>query len=432
MLKFRCDSARNAITPVDKIDNSLTAPPRHRTVRESCLDRQGGTQLDSKAHSVQYAEMTDDRCLSVMAEIPPKLQQLGAESVFLVADPVAYERSGARAILEPLLASYRVAIFSDFEPNPKFNDVQAGLAQFRKTRSSVVIAIGGGTAIDIAKLIAACANESSDLESIINRKSPFAGKDIPLIAIPTTSGTGSEATQFAVVYIDGVKYSLDHPKLMPAYCVLDPQLSFNLPARMTVQTGLDALCQAIESLWSVRSSENSVRDATQAARLVLTHLPTAVHAPTHAARVAMCRASHLAGRAINQTRTTACHAVSYALTSDYGIPHGHAVALTLGAMLVHNAGVQDDDSNDPRGAPFVRQSISRILELLDCPTPAAARQRLEHFVESLGCETRLSQLGIHGTDAVWSLVRKVNTERLQNNPRQLTDDQLFSLLQSIA
>ena len=375
--------------------------------------------------------IADDRCLTDLDQLGPLLERLGVRSIFLVADGGAYRLSGAEAKLAPLLARVPAVVFSAFEPNPKFEQVLEGLAEFRRCGADLLLAIGGGTAIDIAKLIGVLAATPAEPLAVARGEHPPARSTCPLVVAPTTSGSGSEATQFAVVYVDGVKHSVDHPHLLPAYCVLDPSLTAKLPAGITAHCGLDAFSQAIESIWSVRATEHSLRDAFEGARLAFAHLHDAVHAPTPVARQAMCRASHLAGRAINETRTTASHAISYAITTGYGVPHGHAVALTLGAMLLHNAGVTDDDVNDPRGAAYVQGRIRQILDLLGCETAEQGSQAIQDFVRSLGCEVRLSAVGVRTPEELRAIVGKVNLERLKNNPRQLTGSQLFSLLESI-
>ncbi len=375
--------------------------------------------------------MTDERCLDSIQQVAAVLQQWQVTSVFLVADAGAYRHSGAQALLEPLLQPYRVTCFSDFEPNPRFENVMAGMAEFQKSQAQVVIAVGGGTAIDIAKLIAALPPDPAQAELVITHGAALAETFCPLIAIPTTSGTGSEATQFAVVYHQHTKYSVDQPGLLPQYCVLDPGLTMSLPPLITAHTGLDAFAQAIESIWSVRCTDESFRDAYEAARLAWQHLPAAVSAPTSAARAAMMRASHLAGRAINRTRTTAAHAVSYTLTSDYGVPHGQAVAVMLGPMLACNAAAQTNELNDVRGLDYTQQRMRQILNLLGCQTPEEANQAIQTLVHSLGCEVRLSRLGVKKPEELVAMVNKVNVDRLSNNPRKFTRRALFELLHSI-
>jgi alcohol dehydrogenase len=377
------------------------------------------------------AQMTDERCLVELTQVADALRELSAQTVFLVADAEACRHSGAEEVLDRVLAPYRVSLFSEFEPNPKYEDVLRGIEAFQKNPADVVLAVGGGTAIDVAKLIAVLSPQPAGPRSLILKEADFSEPAVPLIAVPTTSGTGSEATQFAVVYLNGTKHSVDDPRLLPAWCVLDPKLTATLPPRITAVTGLDAFCQAIESLWSVRSTDESNRYAREAARLAWEHLPAAVREPTLTSRQAMCRAAHLAGRAINLTRTTASHAISYALTSDHGIPHGHAVALTLGPMLLHNSRVTETDCHDPRGPEHVRRTLKEILEVLGASTAAEGADKIDAFVRSIGCETRLNRLGITSEESLRMISGKVNTERLSNNPRRLTEEQLVSLLQSI-
>ncbi|CAE7473306.1 phpC [Symbiodinium sp. CCMP2456] len=251
---------------------------------------------------------------------------------------------------------------------------------------------------------------------------------LPLIAIPTTAGTGSEATHFAVVYVDGEKYSVADPCLLPETAIVDPKLTYSVPTRMTAATGLDAFCQAIESIWAVGATEESVGYAKEAAALAFAHLPTATNSPTEEARYAMCRASHLAGKAINISKTTLPHAISYAITADYGIPHGAAVATTLSSVLAYNFGVTSSDCADTRGAPHVHQRLSMILEILGAATIAEACQRVESFVSSLGCNPTLVSAGIHQHEKIRTLAERVNPERLSNNPRKANHEDLFSLL----
>src|SRR3712207_9423070 len=129
--------------------------------------------------------------------------------------------------------------------------------------------VGGGTALDIAKSVRLLAAQGSDPRRCVTGAEPITARGVPLIAVPTTAGSGSEATQFAVVYIDGVKHSLDHPWVRPDYSVVDPALSLGLPAAIAASTGMDALAHAIESYWSVRSTDESRRYAADAISLAM-------------------------------------------------------------------------------------------------------------------------------------------------------------------
>ena len=334
-------------------------------------------------------------------------------------------------MLDELLANFEVTYFDRFEVNPKWPDVLEGVACLQQSPCDVIIAIGGGTAIDMGKLICCFAAQTGDLDSIVEDNATIAAATIPLIAIPTTAGTGSETTHFAVVYREGTKYSIADDSILPEVAIVDWRLTQTLPPRITANTGLDALCQAIESIWSVHSSRESMRFATEAAQLTIRHLANAVNAPTDEARAAMSRAANLAGRAINLTKTTAPHAISYAITHDFGIPHGHAVALTLGPILEFNAGVTGSDVVDARGAQHVQETMTSICRLFQCETPSEARLAFEHLVQSIGCATRLGELGIGSADQRAEIAANVNANRLGNNPRRLSIEQLDDILASI-
>jgi alcohol dehydrogenase class IV len=316
--------------------------------------------------------------------------------------------------------------------NPKLEDVQRGIEVYRNFEPDVVIALGGGTAIDLAKLIGTLSVQKGAERSKCSRDIAMGVAAIevegkPMIAIPTTAGTGSEATHFAVVYVDGEKYSVAHPSMLPDYAIVDPTLTESLPKRITAATGLDALCQAIESIWAVAATEESMGYAQEAARLAFDHLAAAVNAPTPEARRAMCRASHLAGKAINITKTTAPHALSYFLTSRYGVPHGMAVATTLRAMLAFNADVTDNDCVDPRGATAVRERIARILNVLGTDCIDEACSAISSLLSQVECPT-LKEIVVNGD--LMAVVDSANIERLSNNPRRVSREKLIEVLSS--
>jgi alcohol dehydrogenase class IV len=370
--------------------------------------------------------------LASVTEIGDLLAEFAAKSVFLVLDRPAWERSGAQLRLVSAWTDRRVVEFDAFECNPRLDDVLKGVEQFRGTPCDVMVAIGGGTAIDVAKLIRCFATTPScSPTDMIADNQLIELPTCPLIAVPTTAGTGSEATHFAVLYCQGVKHSIAHAGILPDVAVVDWRLTQSLPPRITAVTGLDALSQAIESVWSLQSTAESIGYACEAIELIRDNLETAVRAPNATARAAMSHAAHLAGKAINISKTTAPHAISYKITHDFGIPHGHAVALTLGPILTFNAGVTTKDVTDGRGLRHVREMIRLVLAKLGCPDAAAGRVWITDLMTSIGCETRLGQLGISGRQHLVRIAESVNLDRLRNNPRQINIDQLLQLLESI-
>lgn len=370
---------------------------------------------------------------SVEQHLAQAVAELEAEHFFVVADEPACTRSGAQAALSDCLPGPATVWFSDFAPNPRWEDVVRAVELCRLKLGTVlsrtaIIAVGGGTAIDLAKLTAAAVPQPQLLQAWKAGQTEIREPVAKLLAIPTTAGTGSEATPIAVLYIDGVKYSLEHPRLLPSAVLVDSLLTASLPANIAAASGLDCLCQAIESLWSVRATDASRADAWEALRLAVENLVAAVKRPTADAREAMSRAAHLAGRAIGVSRTTAAHALSYHLTSHYGVPHGMAVAIFLGPLLVYNSQPTADDCQDPRGWESVRSLIQQICHELGAADAQAAKQRWDELLEELSVPRRVSDVGVNSDAARQTLARSANLARLSNNPRRLSEQAILDLL----
>ncbi len=363
--------------------------------------------------------------------LPRTLDGLGTHRVFLVTGRASFERSGAADALGPGLVRRVAGRFSDFSENPKLEDVVRGVDALRAASADVVVAVGGGSALDMAKLINGIAHQAVPALDIVQGRQTIRHRGLPLVAVPTTAGSGSEATHFAVVYVGHSKYSVASPLLLPIAVILDPELTFSLSPTLTAITGMDAFAQAVESYWSVHSTDASKAWARCAIALVLRYLPEAVHRPSTTARRGMCKAAHFAGRAIDVTRTTGPHAMSYPLTSYFGLPHGHAVGLTLGRWLLFNSHVTATDVADPRGVSYVRETIDEIVRMLGCLDAEQCCGRIEEFARDLGLQTRLGSLGVSQAEAVDVVVPNVNVERLSNNPRTLSRDSLRQLVEAV-
>lgn len=366
--------------------------------------------------------------IGAICELENCLRELSARSLLFVVDQSAYQNCGCMTQVENAIEPLPTSRFSRFEPNPKLSDIEYGVSLFRDVSPDLIIALGGGSAIDVAKLIGLLAKQSSSPRDLILGKSSIHENATPMIAIPTTSGTGSEATHFSVVYVDGEKYSVAHPTSLPDIAIIDPALTASLPKSITASTGLDAFCQAIESLWAVGSSVESRDFALRALQLVWGNLETAVRTPTMESRLAMSQGAHLAGKAINIGKTTSSHALSYFVTSRYGIPHGIAVALTIGDMLVYNSRICNEDCVDPRGFRFVLDRIKEIIDCLGCRTAEEACGVIRDFLRSVDCPASLYEAGIRERSEIEQIVASVNVERMSNNPRVSTAESLVKFL----
>jgi alcohol dehydrogenase class IV len=292
----------------------------------------------------------------------------------------------------------------------------------------MVVAVGGGSVIDIAKAVCAMKGHAEDATGMVMGEISLEPPVLPLVAIPTTAGSGSEATHFAVVYVGQQKYSLAQSHLLPEYALVDPELTHSMSPALTAVTGFDALGQAIESYWATGATSASRVHAARAIRTIMPAIREAVHRPTPEVRTQMAYGAFSAGVAINMSKTTAPHALSYPLTMRWGIPHGHAVALTLGNFFVINARPTQVLRPGSGGQSRFAQSMMELCQLVGGSDPGECSQILYTLMEDLGMETDLNSLGALVSDEIDWIVTEVNQERLGNNPVELTPDMLKEAL----
>ena len=361
-----------------------------------------------------------------LADLGELVTTLGGDRVLLVADPVAIAAAGLGDELAAQLADRAVATFTAFSPNPSHDEVVAAARAGAAHRATVVVAVGGGSCLDVAKGAALAVATPEIAASLTRGEDLDRARALPIVAVPTTSGTGSEATHFAVVYVEGRKTSLAHPSLRPAAVVLDPRFHLAMPPRLAAVSGLDALAQAMESRWAVGATSTSTRYAAAAGPLVARHLERSVVSGDRAARVAVMVGAHLAGRAIDISTTTAAHALSYPITSRHGVPHGHAVALTLGWVARHNATADAASCLDPRGPAHVRDAVRTATSWLGVE-PADAPEAVAALVRRLGLAATTGEAGITAESAE-AIARSVDPRRLANNPVRLTTEAIVELL----
>ncbi len=348
------------------------------------------------------------------------LEKCGSRRPFLVCGR-SFMR---RPVYDMLMKSdrFNITAFHDYEPNPKYESVVKGLRSFRENECDFIISAGGGSPMDVAKSIKAFIRMDDDTPYINQKIMPNA---IPHLAIPSTAGTGSESTHFAVIYYEGKKCSVSDDSLLPEYVILDPALLEGLPEYQRKATMMDAMCHAIESFWSVKSTEESRELAGSAIKEVMV-AREAYLADTPDGNKGMLRAANLAGQAINMTTTTAAHAMCYKLTSMYGIAHGHAAALCLPKLwryMIEN----DVKLQDPRGREYVDDGFAKLAALLGSASAAEAVAFIEGFIDSLGLETP----EIKSDDDIDVLASSVNAQRLSNNPAALSADDLKKIYSSI-
>jgi phosphonate metabolism-associated iron-containing alcohol dehydrogenase len=301
---------------------------------------------------------------------------------------VTYPEAPFAALAERLrrTAGAPVITVSDVAPNPDTWLLSEQSARFGAagTAPGIIVALGGGSVIDTAKVLAAA---RGGFAGVLRHLQTGAGAEAlsatPLIAVPTTAGTGSEVTSWATVWDTGSgrKYSLSRPNLYPTHAVVDPRLMLGKPRQLTISTGLDALSHALESLWNVNVNSVSAHHAVAAAREILVVLPQLVkNLGDLELRSRMALAALHAGLAFSNTRTAIAHSISYPVTLHHNVAHGIACSFTL-PMVLRSVAQADG---------LTRDALAQIFgsDLL------AGADRLERFLGDLGISTDFQAYGI--------------------------------------
>lgn len=325
-------------------------------------------------------------------EISQEILSMGYNSVFLVAGNHFYRENNFS-----FLGDIGFTVFIKSGENVDEAEGEKAFELFSGNRKQVIVAVGGGSVLDVAKYIIYRLAESF--------------LPIPyFVAVPTTAGSGSEATCFAVIYKKKKKISLIHSSLMPKVVVLDPQLSYSLPAYQTAVSGMDVFAQAIESYWNLNATIESKEYATKSISHWSDFFIKCVVEPGPAAREGMLEAAHLAGKAINITKTTGPHALSYYLTANYNVPHGQATALFLPIFFLYNK----------------PQKI--LCKLLNVKDEGEAVEMIQKKMKLAGLAVSFIELGINKEEIMDELLNDVNEERFNNNPVKFDRQKLKQLI----
>ena len=357
-----------------------------------------------------------------LSSLPEIVSSFSPKRILLVLGKSSFRGSPHYAALRKSLNSYTTRESDPVEHSPSISFVQSLWERLRSDPYDLVIGIGGGSVIDCAKAVRLLLGQTEGtLEEYVEKRREFARPGPPLIAIPTTAGTGSEVTPYSSLQTAArQKVSLTHPWIFPDIALIDPELAHSLPRYVTACSGLDALSQAIEALWSVRHNPFSDTHAARAVSLIPDNLSRILRNPgDRSARFAMSLASCEAGLAITYTRTTAVHAVSYPLTTFFNIPHGHACALTLPSFIRYNGPSLDAE----RG--------SLICQALAAASWEEAAAKVERLIGEAGLEKSLRRMGLTESGIEVVLENGFRSDRVINNPKKVTREDLHAILKNI-
>mgnify|MGYP002622861569 CR=1 FL=1 len=352
----------------------------------------------------------------------------GATKVFVVSDS-SFPFLNIKDDIENMGVPH--VMFSDFTPNPLYEQVCKGIDLFQITKCDCILAVGGGSAIDVAKCIklAVLAKEGNTaiIPPLVSQRLPIDGAKITLIAIPTTAGTGSESTHNAVMYYEGAKQTVTNDGVLPDYAILEPSVLKTLPLYQKKCTMMDALCQGIESWWSVNSTEESYEYSRKTIEIIMANWRKYIFYNDDDAASNIMLAANYGGRAINITATTAAHAMSYKITSLYRLPHGHAVAVCLPEIWTYML-CNMDKCLDRRGTNYLNDIFEKIAHAMSTNSIQDAINCFRGMMDEMQMQNPVSE---NRTNDLNTLSKSVNPVRLKNNPVELDKETIRNLYEII-
>ena len=327
-------------------------------------------------------------------------------------------------------ADRKYVIFDDLATEPSYRQVQSNVDEFIASECDFIIAVGGGSVMDAAKLASILATDEYKVKDLLNTPL-LAKKLVPSMMIPTTAGTGAEVTFNAIVAIPEreVKFGIVNPAMTTDFIILDPQMIRNLPKKIAAATGVDALCHAVECFTCKKANPFSDLFALEAADLILNHIEKACSDPDAMAdKMAMQIAAFYAGEAIVCSGTTAVHGLSYPLGGKYHISHGVSNAMLLIPVMKFNL-------------PEIRERLSliydravkkeRICRSVDEKSDYVI-QWMEQIVKNLEIPVSLEEFNVPKTDLGWLVSAGMEQQRLlSNNVREVTAQDAEAIYRSI-
>lgn len=313
-----------------------------------------------------------------------------------------------------------IIIFSDFSPNPDYASVEKGVAAYNENHCSAVIAVGGGSAMDVAK----CVKLYNSMDpKICYLEQEISANHTEIMAIPTTAGTGSEATRYAVIYYQGEKQSVVHESCIPQYVLFDATVLTTLNDYYRKASMLDALCHAIESFWSIHSTDESMEYSAKAIKMIYKNVEGYLaNQPENNEK--MMQAAYLAGKAINITQTTAGHAMCYKLTKLYDLAHGFAAALCtahLWQFMLENI----TKCTDARGEQHLKKVFAQLAEIMGYDDVCETALQFLRFVEEMIGTVNFDKKDMN------LLIDSVNPTRLSNHPIKLEKEDIKNIYEKI-
>lgn len=354
------------------------------------------------------------------------LEKTAPEKIMLVCGKsISYHKKFCKHLQKIEKEGIGIVPFQNFQPNPLYENVLDGVELFRNEKCNCIIAVGGGSAIDVAKCIKLFSGMDGNGRdgSFLNCK--IIPNSVPFLVMPTTAGTGSESTRYAVIYYEGKKQSVTSENCIPDAVLMDSDSIKDLPLYHKKAAMMDAFCHSIESFWSINSTEESKSYSRNAIHLILEKMDEYLEENTANSREKMLLAANLAGKAINITQTTAGHAMCYKITSLFGCAHGHAAILCDRVLFPHMIRNMDL-CIDVRGSEYLNNMLQELSLIIGCNTPEEASKKINDIFSKL--DLRIPSAS---NEQYRELMTSVNPVRLKNHPILLNEKMIDDLYHHI-
>ena len=346
------------------------------------------------------------------------------KNIFILCGKKSFNLSGAEKFFSEILADKNVKFFFKENHVPVIEELTKIIIEIKSFKPDMILAIGGGSVIDYAK-IANIVDEIDNLSNlIITDTYSFKKKNYNLTVIPTTAGSGAEVTSNAVIYIDKKKYSVESNLLLPNNFFLIPEFLISAQDKIKASAGFDAIAQALESLISKKSDEKSVEYATKSLKVSLNCFISFLNNSNLKNATEMAIASNLAGKAINISKTTAPHAVSYPFTSLFNVSHGHAVGLFFEKFFSFNY-----KNKDKSETSFdLKKRYDLIFNLFDVQGINDFNSKISLIKKQAKLEDNLQTLNINIKQSSDDIIKGINLLRLGNNPVKIGEKDIYNII----
>ncbi len=360
---------------------------------------------------------------STKKDLEKFIENKSFKKIFLIAGNTSFVESGLNLFFN-IFKKKNIKVFFKKKSIPEYEELLSIIYEINKFNPDLIIAAGGGSVLDYAKIANVLFVSTSLKDDISNSKYKLVKHNRKLLAIPTTAGSGAEVTANAVIYVNKIKYSIEGELIKPDFYFLIPDFVKGASNKIKSSAGFDAISQAIESLISKKSTNESVSYSVDSLKISLKYFHSFLNNPNNENTCAMLCASNLAGKAISISKTTAPHAVSYPFTSIFNISHGHAVSLTFNKFINFNfKNIQRADCNfnlhDRYKILFNLTNTSNINELISYLNKILSNARLEN---------NFKKLGIDINQSLEKILSQVNDQRLLNNPVKIDKENLKLIL----